>query len=50
MKRLFGGASHEAPTEEFPVTHTEEDWRHLLTRRSSACCASTAPNAPAAAR
>ncbi|HEY6431400.1 MAG TPA: peptide-methionine (R)-S-oxide reductase MsrB [Acetobacteraceae bacterium] len=30
MKRLFGGASHEAPTEEYPVTHTEDEWRRLL--------------------
>ncbi len=30
MKRLFGGASHEAPTEEYPVTYTEEEWRRRL--------------------
>ncbi|HSU05397.1 MAG TPA: peptide-methionine (R)-S-oxide reductase MsrB [Acetobacteraceae bacterium] len=30
MKRLFGGASHEAPTQDFPVTHTTEEWRRQL--------------------
>jgi peptide-methionine (R)-S-oxide reductase len=30
MKRLFGGASHEAQTENFPVTHTEAEWRNQL--------------------
>jgi peptide-methionine (R)-S-oxide reductase len=30
MKRLFGGTSHEPATEEYPVTHTEEEWRHKL--------------------
>ena len=29
MKRLFGGAA-EAPTEDFPVTHTEAEWRSQL--------------------
>ncbi len=29
MKRLFGGAS-EATRESFPVSHTEEEWRRLL--------------------
>jgi len=31
MRRLFGSASHDAATHEFPVTHTEEEWRRTLT-------------------
>jgi peptide-methionine (R)-S-oxide reductase len=31
MKRLFGSASDDAPSHEFPVTHTEEEWRRNLT-------------------
>jgi peptide-methionine (R)-S-oxide reductase len=31
MKRLFGGASHDTATHEFPVAHTEEEWRRILT-------------------
>jgi peptide-methionine (R)-S-oxide reductase len=31
MRRLFGGASDDAVTHEFPVTHTEEEWRQALT-------------------
>jgi peptide-methionine (R)-S-oxide reductase len=31
MKRLFGSASHDAPSDEFPVTHSEEEWRRILT-------------------
>jgi peptide-methionine (R)-S-oxide reductase len=30
MKRLFGGAS-EATRESFPVSHSEEEWRRILT-------------------
>ncbi|HJS86430.1 MAG TPA: peptide-methionine (R)-S-oxide reductase MsrB [Acetobacteraceae bacterium] len=30
MKRLFGGAA-EATAENFPVSHTEEEWRRILT-------------------
>ncbi len=30
MKRLFGGASHAATAESFPVSHTEEEWHRLL--------------------
>ena len=29
MRRLFGGAA-EAPAENFPVSHTEEEWRRIL--------------------
>ena len=28
MKRLFGG--NDAPTEDFPVTHSDEEWRRRL--------------------
>ncbi len=31
MKRLFGGASQDATTHEFPVTRTQEEWRRTLT-------------------
>ena len=31
MKRLFGGATHEAPAQDFPVAHTEQEWRAELT-------------------
>jgi peptide-methionine (R)-S-oxide reductase len=31
MRRLFGGASQEAATHEFSVTHSEEEWRRMLT-------------------
>jgi peptide-methionine (R)-S-oxide reductase len=31
MRRLFGGASQDAATHEFPVTRTEEEWRRTLT-------------------
>jgi peptide-methionine (R)-S-oxide reductase len=31
MRRLFGGASQEAATREFSVTHSEEEWRRMLT-------------------
>jgi peptide-methionine (R)-S-oxide reductase len=31
MRRLFGGASHDVATHEFPVTHTDEEWRQALT-------------------
>jgi peptide-methionine (R)-S-oxide reductase len=31
MKRLFGGhQTSEAPTEDYPVTHPDEDWRRRL--------------------
>ncbi len=30
MKRLFGGAAHDAPPENFPVSHTDEEWRRML--------------------
>ncbi|MBV8612634.1 MAG: peptide-methionine (R)-S-oxide reductase MsrB [Acetobacteraceae bacterium] len=29
MRRLFGGAA-ESPAENFPVSHTEEEWRRIL--------------------
>lgn len=31
MRRLFGGAFDDVATHEFPVTHTEEEWRQALT-------------------
>ncbi len=31
MRRLFGGASNDAATQDFPVSHTEEEWRQTLT-------------------
>ena len=34
----------------YPVTHTEAEWRALLTPEQYPSCASTAPSAPAPAR
>jgi hypothetical protein len=34
----------------YPVTHSEAEWRKLLTPSSSTSCASTAPSGRAAAR